>query len=87
MGGGGGGVHQFDPPYGFPKIVSAKERVKPRFFMTSFNIILKNIFPENFIEFPQVVQKIWRNSLSRLAIFINFAQLFGFFDIILLQRD
>ena len=30
----------------------------------TFNIILRHIFPENFIEFPQVVQKIWRNSLS-----------------------
>ena len=33
------------------------EGVKPWFFVT-FNIILKHIFPENFIEFPQVVQKI-----------------------------
>ena len=53
----GGG--QFDPssPCGFSKNVSSKERVKPWFFVT-FNIILSNIFPENFIEFPQVVQKI-----------------------------
>ena len=61
----GGGVHwggvrgegQFDPPCGFSKNVSSKERVKPWFFMT-FKIILKHIFPESFIEFPQVVQKI-----------------------------
>ena len=50
---------QFDPPphCGFSKIVSSKERLKPWFFAT-FNIILKHIFPENFIELPQVVQKI-----------------------------
>ena len=53
---GGGG--QFDPlPCGFSKIVSSKDRVQPWFFVT-FNIMLKHIFPENFIEFPQVVQKI-----------------------------
>ena len=27
-------------------------------FFVTFKIILKHIFPENFIEFPQVVQKI-----------------------------
>ena len=48
----GGG--QFDPPCGFSKNVSSKERVKPWFFVT-FNIISKHIFLENFIEFPQVV--------------------------------
>ena len=42
---------------GFLKNVSSKERVKPWFFAT-FNIISKHIFPENSIEFPQVVQKI-----------------------------
>ena len=36
---------------------SSKESVKLWFFVT-FNIILKHILPENFIEFPQVVQKI-----------------------------
>ena len=41
----------------FLKNVSSTERVEPWFFVT-FNIILKHIFPENFIEFPQVVQKI-----------------------------
>ena len=39
------------------KNVSSSERVKPWFFVT-FNIILKRIFPESFIEFPRVVQKI-----------------------------
>ena len=45
------------PPLGFSKNVSSKERVKPCFFVT-FNIIKSHIFPENFIEDPQVVQKI-----------------------------
>ena len=43
-------------PCGFSKNAFSKERVKPQFFV-NFNIILKYIFPENFIEFPQVVQK------------------------------
>ena len=55
--GGRWGEGQFDPPCGFSKNVSSKERVKPWSFVT-FNIILKHIFPESFIEFPQVVQKI-----------------------------
>ena len=38
----------------------------------------------NFIEFPRVVQKVWRNSLSILA---NFHRFFGFFDITYLQRN
>lgn len=42
---------------GFSKKVYSKERVKPLFFMT-FNIIKNHIFSENFIEIPQVVQKI-----------------------------
>ena len=74
------------PPCGFSKNVSSKERVK-RWFFVAFDIVLKYIFPENFIEFPQVVQKIWRNSLSILAIFINFSRFFGFFDITLLHRN
>ena len=31
-------------------------RETPCFFVT-FNIIISHVFPENFIEFPQVVQK------------------------------
>ena len=55
---GEGGGGQFElPPCGFSKSVSSKEREKPWFFVT-FNIILRHIFPEKFIEFPQVVQKI-----------------------------
>ena len=74
------------PPCDFLKNVSSKERVKPWFFVT-FSTILKHIFPENFTEFLQVVQKIWRNSLSILDTFINFPRFFGFFDIALLQRN
>lgn len=37
--------------------VSSKERMKPWLFVT-FNIIVSHIFPEKFIEGPQVVQKI-----------------------------
>ena len=48
-----GGIN-LTPPCGFSKSVSSKEREKPWFFVT-FNIILRHIFPENFIEFPQVV--------------------------------
>ena len=92
---GGGGVvvvgGNMTPPHhpqscGFLKNVFSKGRVKSWFFVT-FNINSKHIFSENFIEFPQVVQKIGRNSLSILAIFIIFPQFYGFFDITLLQRN
>ena len=53
----GGGDSQFDSHRGFSKNVSSKERVKPWFFVI-FNIIIGHIFPENFIETPQVFQKI-----------------------------
>ena len=53
---------QFEPPCGFSNNVSSKERVK-RWFFGTFNIIISHIFPENFIEIPQVVQKLWRISL------------------------
>ena len=48
---------QIDPPCGFLKNVFSIESVEPWFFVT-FNIILKHISPENFIEFPQIIQKI-----------------------------
>ena len=52
------GGHQFDPlPCGFSRSASSKEMEKPWFFVT-FNIFLSQIFPENFIEITQVVQKI-----------------------------
>ena len=72
---------QIDPPRGFLKNVSSIDRVEPWFFVF---FMLKHIFSQNFIEFPQVVQKIYRNSLSILAIFTNFPQFFG---ITLLQRN
>ena len=55
--GGWGGLGGLTPPCGFSKNVSSIESVKPWFFVT-FNMILRHIFPENFIEFRQVVQKI-----------------------------
>ena len=76
---GNGGGGQFEPPCGFSNNVSSKERVKRCFFGT-FNIIISHIFPENFIEIPQVDQKIWGIFLSILAIFIDFDRFFGFFD-------
>ena len=44
---GGGG--QFDTPSGFSKNVSSKKSVKLWLFLT-FNIIIRHIFAENFIE-------------------------------------
>ena len=75
---GGGSYWPPAPPPPLWFVVSSKEKVKPRFFVT-FNIILKHVLPENFIEFTQVVQKIWKNSLSILVIFINFLQFFWIF--------
>ena len=73
-------------PCCFFKNVSSKERVK-LWFLMAFNIMISDMFPENFIEIFQVVQKIWRLSLSILAYFINFHRFFGFFDVSLLQRN
>ena len=53
------------------------------FFLMTFNIIISHIFPKNFIEIPQVVQKILRFSLSILT----FSSIFQFFDISLYQRN
>ena len=50
VGVGVGGSGQFDPPCGFSKNVSCKERVKPWFIVT-LSDILRHISPENFIEF------------------------------------
>ena len=65
-------------PCGFSKHVSSNERAKCWFFVT-FNNILRHIFPENLIEFPQVVQKIWRNYLSILANFHQYSSTFWIF--------
>ena len=40
----------------FLKNVSSRDRVKLWFFVT-FNFVLRHFFPENFIEFPQVMKK------------------------------
>ena len=56
-------------------------------FFVAFNIIISLIFLKNFIEIPQVVQKIWRISPSILVIFVDFHWFFGFFDISLIQRN
>ena len=55
--GGIGEVKLIPPRCDFSTSVSSKERMKPWFFVT-FNNILRDIFPENFIEFPHVVQNI-----------------------------
>ena len=48
----------------------------------TYNIVISHIFSENFIDIPQIVQKIWRF----FSFNINyFRQLFGIFDISLLQ--
>ena len=52
------------------------ERVEPWFFVT-FNIITSHIF-EHFIEFRQVIQKIWKFHPSVLTTFINFLDFFTF---------
>ena len=74
---GGGGVH-FTHPGGISRNVSSKARAKLCFFVT-FDIIANHIFPENLIDIPQVVLKIWRHSLSISAIFVNFYQFFMIF--------
>ena len=40
------------------------------FFVAFNNIVISHIFPESFIEIPQVIQKIWFSS-PILTIFIN----------------
>ena len=64
-------------PLRFFRNVFSRERLKLWFFVT-FNIIIGYIFPENFIEIPQVVQKIWRFSPSMLTVFINFSYYWHF---------
>ena len=60
-------------PLGFSKNASSKERVKSWFFV---NIIITHLFPEMFIQIPQVVQKIWRLSPPILVIFSDFHPIF-----------
>ena len=74
------------PPVFFFKDVSGKEIVNS-WFLVTFSIIISHIIPESFTEIHQVVQKIWRLSLTKLASFINFSQFFGFFDICLSETN
>ena len=74
---GGGGEGQFDTPCGLSKIVSPKPKVKPWSFVT-FKIMIRHVFPENFIEIPQVVQKLWETSQSILDILIDFTNFSDF---------
>ena len=53
----GGGQFEGPLPCCFLQNVSSKEKVKPLVFET-FTIIVSYIFPENFIENFEVVQKI-----------------------------
>ena len=69
----GGGVI---PLWVFQKMYLLKTGCNPRF--CDF-IIKSHVFPEIFIKIPQVVQKIWKLSLSILAIFINFHHIFCIF--------
>ena len=69
---------QFDPPFcGFSKIVFSRERVN-LWFLVTFNIIISDIYPENFIEILHVVQKIRRFSSALLAIFAKFSDFLTF---------
>ena len=52
---------QFDSPLWF---------FQKLFFFVTFNIIIRSIFPENFIVIPQIIHKIWIFS-SILTIFIS----------------
>ena len=72
-----GGVNLI-PPVFFPRICYLEREWKPVFLVT-FNIIISHIFPENFIEITQVIQKIWRFSPLILTIFMNFSDFLLFF--------
>ena len=69
------------PPCVFSKMYLLKRGRNPDVFVT-FNIIINHIFPENFLQISQVVQGIWRISLSILAIFIDFHRLSGFLTLL-----
>ena len=67
--------------------LSNKEIVNSWFFLT-FNLIMSHILPENFIKISQVVQKIWRFSLTIYFFLDNqFFSFFWLFDNSLLQRN
>ena len=73
---GGWGVGgQFEgSPVVFRKICLLKREWDP-----VFDITISLIFPENLTEISQVVQKIWRITLSILDIFIDFWSIFRIF--------
>ena len=66
---------EFDSHCGVFKTVFSRLEVNPWFLWL---LKLWHIFPENFIEIPQVIQKIWRFSLSILTNFINFLNFWHF---------
>ena len=68
---------QFDPNFGFSKIVFSRERVRP-WFLVNFSIIISDIFLANFIKIRHVLQKIWRFSSWILAIFANVSDFLTF---------
>ena len=51
-----GVVKLIPPPCGFPNTVFCREELKPLFCVT-FNMIIRYIFPKNFIEIPQIVRR------------------------------
>ena len=67
-------------PVVFPKICLLEKGLSPAFcdFFVTFYIIISHIFPENFIEISQVVQKIWRFFQSILSVFIDFSDFLTF---------
>ena len=69
---------------GFSKLYRLKRGWNPVF--VTFNVTISHIFPENFIDIPEAVQKISKIFLSVLTIFIDARQFFEVFDISLLQR-
>ena len=64
------------PAIWFFENVSSKERVKPYFLWLL--ILSWHIFPENFIEISQGVQKIWRMFLN-IGYFCQFSSIFWIF--------
>ena len=59
---------------------SEREREAEAMVFLTFNMIIIQIFPENFIEIRQVVQKVFFFDVN------YFSQFFRFFDISLLQK-
>ena len=72
-------------PYGFSNNVFSKDRVKPCSFVF-FNMIISHIFPENFSEISEVVQGIWKLSLSISTIFINFINFLDFLHFVVTKK-